>query len=82
MDGPAVNRDPFGCQLQVGAGGAAGAAGECPHEGFDHPHGGGFAVGAGHVDRGEGTLGVAQEVHEQFHAVQGRVDFGFRPAGV
>ena len=41
-----------------------------------------LAVGAGNVDHLVGLLRLAQKVHEEFDALQARVDGRLRPAGV
>ena len=82
MDGRPVDADAFGDQLQVRAGGASGTAVEGAQQRLDHPHRGGLAVRAGHVDGGEGALRGTQQVHEHLDALQRRVDLRLRPAFV
>ena len=76
----AVDGDAFGDDLQVRAGCPPGAAVECAHQRFDHPHHGGLAVGSRNVDHRECTLRVAEQIHQHLYALERRVDLRLRPA--
>ena len=64
VDGPAVNRKPFGEVDQVRGGVAGGAMTGGPQRRVDHGDDGTLPVRAGDVNRPEGPLGMAEPRHE------------------
>ena len=67
----AVDRNPLGEFVEVGASVEAGAEMGCPKDRFDHGGDGAFALGAGDVDGEAGGLGAAEANEKGGDAVEG-----------
>ena len=80
--GRAVDADPLGRQLQVRAGGAAGAPVQRGEQRVDHARHRRLAVGAGDVDRRVGALRRPEQVHQRRDPGERRLDLRFRPTFV
>ena len=81
IDRLAVEGDPLADVVQVGAGESPCAQTELAQQPLGHPGGRGLAVGAGHVDDGEGPLRVVHEVDDRADPLQGRSEVVLRGPG-
>ena len=80
VDGRAVDRDPLGGRVEVGARGAARTQPGLAQYPLEDPRGGGLAVGAGDADRAVGVLGVAHQLHHPADPAEVRLDAVLRGA--